>query len=430
MSGRDSAAGFAPGDVPPADVTLHRGALLLVGAVALGACSEPLPEWSPAELRTLASLTSSGAAQDSGALAPSPANPYSDDGTAARLGRALFFDEHLGQGAVSCATCHVPERSFSDGRVVALGVDGGLRNTPTLLGAAALRFFGWEGGADSLWAQNLLALEAPSEHAATAESVLSRVQSAHSEAYESVFDEPPGDAERVLVHVAQALEAYVRTLRVGPAPFDEYVAALLAGDPRGGGHLPPPALRGLAGFLREGCVDCHHGPWLTDGEFHNLGLPSNVGTFDRDPGRQRGVQRAKASPHRCRECPETDYLNAGFEDFAGAFKTPTLRNVQRTAPYMHTGQFRTLEEVVEFYRKLPGAAAIGRRDPQLRPLPRSVATRDLTSFLRTLTAPLQEVDVPPRTRPETNVASSSGAPARSERIRPGTSGAAHAPSRP
>jgi cytochrome c peroxidase len=385
----------------------------VIVAVALGACSEPEPQWSAAERKTLASLTQFGAP------VPSPGNPYADEAEAALFGRSLFFDDRLGEGGVSCATCHVPERSYTDGRPVALGISAGLRNTPTLLGAAWLRYFGWEGAADSVWAQALLALEAPSEHAASEEGVLRRVQSAHRATYERVFGEPPQDAKRVWVRVAQAIEAYVRTLRVGPAPFDQYVGAVLAGDASGGGHLSPPAVRGLAAFLRQGCVDCHHGPWLSDGEFHNLGLPPSAGTFDQDPGRQRGVERVRSSPHRCKKCPETEYLDANFAGFVGAFKTPTLRNVARTAPFMHTGQFRTLEEVIEFYRKLPGTAPIGERDPRLRPLARSVSTRELVAFLRALTGPeWEQISAETRARP-----------ARSEQSRSGTSGATPEPSR-
>lgn len=345
----------------------------------LAACTADPPRWSVAELALLRSLSGAGEAP------ASPGNEHADDPRAAALGRAVFFDAGFSaNGRVACATCHDPARSYTDGRSVALGVGRGRRNTPTLLGVAWLPFLGWDGHTDSVWSQTLEALASPVEHGTTPERVAARIAAEYSGEYRAVFSRDPRDPEQVFSDVGKALDAYLRTLHIEPAPFDRYVSALVAGDPEGGGHLSPGAQRGLAAFLRSGCVSCHHGPWLTDGEFHNLGLPPSIGISDVDPGRARGARRLARSPRRCRSCAKTRYLDLDFADFRGAFKTPTLRNLEQTGPYMHTGQLDSLEAVVEFYRVLPGAPRVGRRDPQLRPLDAGVSTRDLAAFLRSL----------------------------------------------
>jgi cytochrome c peroxidase len=236
----------------------------------------------------------------------------------------------------------------------------------------------------------------------TPPDVAARIETHHLDDYVAAFGPWPSDAspdrdEHIFVNVGKALEAYVRRLLPGPSAFDAYVEALLVGDPTGGGHLSPAAERGLRDFLRGGCVSCHHGPLFTDGEFHNLGLAPSIGVSDSHPGRRHGATEAKASRYRCgsrfsdaHACGELRFLDPDFDDFIGAFKTPTLRNVAQTAPYMHTGQLPSLEAVIEHYKTLPGSPAVGRRDPQLQPLGRSISTHDLAAFLRTLTGELPD----------------------------------------
>ena len=361
------------------------------------ACSDTRPNWSADELEIIVSLSPVGTPP------PSPGNRFADDERAAELGRRLFFDTGLSRtNAVSCATCHRPQSYFTDGRPVAFGISEGTRNTPSLLGAAWFTHGGWDGHTDSLWAQSLSALASPAEHDISPREVRAHVESHHRDMYVSVFGAWPSertamDDQQVFVNVGKALEAYVRHLLPGPAPFDEYVDALRAGDPSGGGHLSLAARRGLREFLQSGCVSCHHGPLFTDDAFHNLGLPPSIGTSDLHPGRSHGARELHGSPYRCgtrfsdaTRCDELRFLDPTFSDFEGAFKTPSLRNVAQTGPYMHTGQFESLEAVIEHYRHLPGAARVGRRDPQLRPLGRSISTHDLAAFLRTLTGSLPE----------------------------------------
>jgi cytochrome c peroxidase len=202
--------------------------------------------------------------------------------------------------------------------------------------------------------------------------------------------------DRAFSNAGKALEAYQRMLWPGQAPFDRYVEALRQGDATGGGHLSAEARRGLRLFLGPGrCVSCHHGPLLSDGQFHNLGLPAADALAPPDEGRARGAREVKADPFRCGgpysavdTCDELRFLNPAFEDFLGAFRTPSLRNVARTAPYMHAGQLRSLEEVVAFYRSLPGQPALGHRDALLTQIPRALPTRPLVALLESLTGPL------------------------------------------
>ncbi len=381
---------------------MRAAAALAVALATLWACarSEPAPgdpgaSWSEAERALILSLSPLPPPP------PSPTNPFADDPRAAALGHRLFFDPALSRsGAVSCATCHDPARAFTDGRPRAVGEGHHPRNTPTLLGAPWLPFLTADGARDSLWAQALGPLEGAAEHGLDRRRVLEVVQARHRLAWEAAFGpwpalDEPAAVDGAFVRVGQALEAYQRRLTLAPAPFDRFVAAVRAGDPTGGGHLDPAARRGLRAFLGEGrCVTCHHGPWLTDGAFHNLGLPAVLGLPTADPGRAAGVHAVLADPFRCggphaasAACDELRYLATDLPELLGAFKTPTLRNVADTAPYMHTGQLATLEDVVHFYRTLPGPPSVGRRSPLLAPLPRGVRASDLLALLSALSSP-------------------------------------------
>lgn len=359
---------------------------------------------------------------------PDPTNRFADDPAAAALGQALFFDEGLSPVGVSCATCHDPSLHFTDGKVLSEGAGTATRHTPSIVGSQWGQWFFWDGRADSLWAQALGPLENPLEMAGDRVSVVQHVLRRHGDAYAAAFGPPPdlglpeqgagggpfrarpgADApdldaawralddetrmavDRVFAQVGKAIAAYERLLVPGEAPFDRYVDALLAGDADGGGHLDDGQVRGLELFLRRGnCVDCHSGPMFTDRAFHNLGLPEKQGY---DQGRTRGAMLVQASPFNCRgphsdaeDCPELRYLNPTFPDFVSAFKTPSLRNVLQTAPYMHHGGFATIADVLEFYSELPGEPLAGHRELTLKPLRLTPGERaDLTQFLGALT---------------------------------------------
>ena len=351
----------------------------------------------------------------------SPGNAFADEPAAARLGQALFFDKGLSSnGEVSCATCHQPKKHFTDGLKTAMGVGRDDRCTPTVIGAQ--HTFGGSGmvGADSQWAQALGPLESPIEHNLSRLAVYRRVKAAHVVRYTEAFgalpesevlagapmnasprsDEvgqrawaqlPAGErrvVEQVFVHVGKALEAYQRQLKPGETPVDRYVAALNAGDRLGGGALSPSAVRGMSLFVGKAkCSMCHSGPLLTDHSFHNLGLPSQLATapcaterrVQTETGEQiewntsgcglrSGARTGAAvltSEFRCGGAPAirpsagSQASQPDFADFVGAF-TPSLRDVEKTAPYMHTGEFDTLEEVLSC-NTMPGTVRMGHR---------------------------------------------------------------------
>ncbi len=367
-------------------------------------------------------------------LLPDPSNAFADDERAARLGLQLFFDKRLsGNGQVACANCHEPHKYLTDGHALAAGMGQTERNSPTLLGAQWLPFLFFDGRKDSQWSQALGPLENPLEHGTDRTAVFRVILGHYRPAYESIFGAIPAvlltnllpeharpvhlsskdplqvawdglavsqqaGINRVFANVGKALAAYERKLRPQPAPLDHFVAALKAGDINGGGHLPPAALRGARLFVGQAqCISCHNGPLLTDKTFHNVGLPPTPGVDPADPGRGRGASTVLGDEFRCglpysdtTTCEELRFLNPKFADFAGAYKTPTLRNVAMTAPYMHSGQFKTLEQVLQFYKTLPGQASVGHRELVLRLVDPDIPTADLVAFLQALTGPLPD----------------------------------------
>ncbi len=402
----------------------------LLGVAGVGCRTSDGP-WTPAELRILASLALVNK------LPASPGNRWADEPNAAKLGQALFFDKALSSnGKVACATCHEPQKYFTDGRRQAQGVGATKRNAPTVIGAGWFPFLFLDGRKDSAWSQALGPVEAANEHGLDRLALAHALYDRYRQPYEQLFGPMPNLADlqrfpphampvdldrqhplqvawaamqpadqdavnRVFAHFGKAIEAYERHLQPQPAPFDRYVQAVVAGDAAGGGHLSESARRGLRAFIgTAGCVNCHNGPLFSDRTFHNLGLPG--GDDDQgqpltgvDGGRTLGAGQVKHDPFRCgeaysdaKQCDELRFLDPRFADFVGAFKTPSLRNVAMTAPYFHAGQAATLRDVVDFYRTLPGKAQLGHRELTLRPLPGSVDAEDLVAFLTSLTGPL------------------------------------------
>ena len=391
--------------------------------------SEPSPDapWSKVELGLIYSLSP---------LPPlplSPGNRVADDARAAQLGRQLFFDKRLSaNGKVACASCHQPQRYFSDGLALSQGLAATDRHAPTLVGVAWQTYLFHDGRKDSLWSQALGPLENDNEHGFDRAALAHLIGDQYRSSYETIFgDMPqlpdtarfpqharpmafaarhahtaawagmsPADREAintVAANAGKALEAFERTLVPQAAPFDRYVSDLKAR------HTEPPisadfsraARRGLRAFIGKAqCVNCHNGPLFSDREFHNIGLPAVGGRSGVDVGRSLGAQQVKADEFRCgtvysdaKNCPELAFLNPKFADFLGAFRTPTLRNVAKTPPYMHDGQMATLSDVLNFYRTLPGQAQVGHRELILQLLDPSVQTDDLLAFLQTLTGP-------------------------------------------
>ena len=372
-------------------------------------------------------------------LAQDPTNRVADNLEAALLGKALFFDTRLSpDGRFSCATCHHPERAFTDG--VALPEARGLipRNSPTLLNVGRRRWLFWDGRSDSLWSQFRHPLENPLEmdgdrlalaHLITADVELRQRYETIFGALPDMSDEArfpaharPGqdfDDERVLAwgemneadkatinhllaNTGKAVAAYQRKLETGDSAFDRYVRALLSGDKSGGGHLKQAAQRGVELFLGKGkCTLCHMGPELSDEEFHHLAVPPLNEELAADIGRYRGAKLVKSdlfnassvySDQRTGEAADFVTLLKADADQFGELRTPSLRNVAETAPYMHQGQFASLEEVVRFYSTLEGAQRSGHhQELTLTPANFTEAEeRDLVEFLASLSAPLAD----------------------------------------
>jgi len=410
----------------------HAGALVLA---LLCACGGDAPRgdapagkaWSDSERSVLASLRLSGRP----APPPDPGSAVGDDPDAAALGAALFRDRALSaNGEISCQTCHDPARAFSDGRAVSVGLAPLRRNAPSLLDVGYQRWLFWDGRADSLWSQALVPLEQPEEMGASRTAIVWRVarDARLAQLYRAAFGElpvldttrvpqragPRGDAAtraawlalperdrteitRAFANVGKALAAHQRTLRSAPGRFDAYVDAVLAGRTREAARqLDAREIAGLAVFLsgRSGCLACHHGPSFTDGQFHNIGT-GELGMANEDPGRAEGLQLVHRSEFSCasawaqppvRDCAgrETGFGTGEVPALRrGAFRTPGLRNLSATAPYLHDGRYTTLEEVLEYYRHPADKAKVGHE------LPRALALSDgeladLARFLRTL----------------------------------------------
>lgn len=242
----------------------------------------------------------------------------------AALGKLLFFDPRLSGGNdMSCATCHEPKKAFGDGLAKAKGHEGKTlgRNAPSLLNVGFYPSFFWDGREKSLEAQALMPITAADEmhqDLHELEKELSAVPE-YLTRFQDVFDAPPSRE-----NIALALAAFERTLVSGPSPLDKF----LRGDKQA---LSPLAEEGLRLFTGEaGCIRCHNGPLLSDGKAYRLG----VGFGDKGLG---GV--------------------TSKEDDNYKFRTPSLRNVAQTGPYMHDGSLKTLDEVVAFYYR--GVPAIG-----------------------------------------------------------------------
>lgn len=366
-------------------------------------------------------------------------NAVVDDERAAHLGQFLFFDERLSaNGKVSCASCHEPDHGFALEATLGHGIAGTPRHPPSLLNAAFHHWYNWDGSKDSLWSQAIGPLESPVEMGFT-RAGLAHLVYADAElrsAYEAIFDEMPDLSDtarfpnearpvpdepehphnqawqamapedrqavnRVTTNVLKAIAAYQTKLVRVDAPFDTFVEGIEEGDEAKLAALSESQKRGLDLFLGKGnCVQCHTGPNFSDGTFHNLGLGPRD-WLDEDEGRWEGVTAVSNGEFNAtglysdktdgKRAQWIEFLTRTSEDH-GQFKTPSLRNVALTAPYMHGGHFETLEEVVRFYSTLDERVQLGHREEMLVPLgltDQEIA--DIVAFLESLTgAPLPE----------------------------------------
>jgi cytochrome c peroxidase len=333
-----------------------------------------------------------------------PTNAVYESESAARLGQALFFDERLSAtGEVSCATCHDPAQSWADGKQVGEGIAKVVRNTPALWNVAYNRWFFWDGRRDSLWSQAITPLEDPREHGTSRLAVAHLIHDDpdYRRAYLDVFGAVPeltdgerfppegrpisGDKDhpqnvawrsmsfqdrdtinRVFANVGKAIAAFQRQIVSRNSPFDVFVRGVRSGNALEQRSLSDAGRRGAKLFLGKArCHLCHTGPNFTDLEFHHDRVPPVESGNEQDLGRYSGIAQVENDPFngigRYSDDPtgeaeaKVGYLLRNSHNLM-EFKTPTLRNVATTAPYMHAGQFATLTDVIEFYSTLEMAA--------------------------------------------------------------------------
>jgi cytochrome c peroxidase len=366
-----------------------------------------------------------------------PSNAVEGVPAAAALGKRLFAEVRFSRNqAVSCASCHAPERQFQDGLPVGQGVGTGSRRTMPIAGAAHSPWFFWDGRKDSLWSQALGPLEDAVEHGSNRTRIAKVLRAHHKAEYEAVFGPMPDLAEfpddaspqgneaeraawqkleperrnevnRVFANLGKAVAAYERTLGPGESRFDRYARAVMARDPVGQQALSPQEIHGLRLFLGKGqCATCHNGPLLTDQHFHNTGVPPRHPALP-DRGRAAATAKVQHDEFNClglfsdappQACQELRFMASDDPALEGAFKTPSLRNVALRAPYMHAGQFANLEDAVAHYAKSPPAAVghselahegAGHGERQRIRLSEA-EVRDLAAFLQTLSGAVVE----------------------------------------
>lgn len=413
----------------------------------------------------------------------------------ADLGRKLFHDPRFSQdGGRACATCHIPDQAFSDGRHLAIGPTSGtngLMNTPTIANVYLGVWFNWNGRSDSLTSQALEAAEDPLQLGASRTHVVRALLAGYRKEYEDIFGpvssvlttdvlaqdgSPAGPMlglsvdlaarslatlgsydqlrdvllsaqtarrapamelsqrafieaapppiswiasyealpaatrtamDDVFVRFGVAIAAYERGLAAVDSPFDQFARRLRDGaspkDALGAG-FGAAELTGLRFFVGAGeCVLCHSGAAFSDQQFHNIGLPAIPGGAI-DVGRASGALQAQVDPFRCgaaalpqdasditESCRELRYLDTESPTMIGAYKTPSLRNVTATAPYMHDGRFASLNDVLDHYDVNDRRPAVGTTEGTLKALHFTDEERAaITAFLAALAAPIKD----------------------------------------
>ncbi|HUB06753.1 MAG TPA: cytochrome c peroxidase [Myxococcales bacterium] len=328
-------------------------ALLALALVPIAACARP-PAWKATPWTVAPPLG-----------LPAVPVPADDPMTVEKvaLGRMLYYDRRVAtQVRSSCEDCHPADHGYA-GRDPTMGFH---RNSPTMWNRAYGDFEFWDGSAgrslEQLVGGVLRFVNADAKE--PVEARLARVPG-YRRAFEQAFGREPDETA-----VVQAIASFCRTLLAGNAPYDRFEA----GDH---GAMNPEAQRGLALFRgRAGCASCHAGPNFTDEQFHDIGIGQ------ADPQKRFYPAGLRGKP----DFPELGRFNVShrLED-RGAFKTPTLRELVNTGPYMHDGSFGTLEQVVDYYDR--GGLRVLGMDPRIHPLDLSAQDEsDLVAFLRSLTA--------------------------------------------
>ena len=419
--------------------------ILVAYAITSGLCAAPSAgaktayEFTEADKRFLSRFALSKLP----ALPPALSNRVADRIDAAKLGRALFYDVRLSaSGKIACSTCHQPQRYFTDGRPRAQGLGITRRSAPSIIGAAYSPWQFWDGRRDSLWSQALEPIEHVDEQGISRVEVAQMIASHYRSDYEAVFEasidadairalptpaspvgnevaqanwaripaKAQGVVNGIFANTGKAIMAYERRLTLTPSRFDRFLAALEAPDAtpeRLSALFSEDEVKGMRLFMGRGnCASCHNGPLLTNHEFHNVGAPEpNPEAVDL--GRHAAIPLLLRDEFTClsefsdaenEACEELRFLKKQGPELVGAYKTPTLRNVAMTAPYMQSGQLRTLEDVVTHYNR-PRPPFFDPKQHPSRPhfdvLPLQLSEdeqRQLVMFLKTLTSPIPTND--------------------------------------
>jgi cytochrome c peroxidase len=377
--------------------------VIVLAVAACGQWSSSPVQWTEAEVDVLRSLWLKSLPD----LPPDPSNAVADNPVAAEFGRQLFFEARLSaNGGISCATCHQAERRFTDGLQKAQAIGTTARHTPSIVGTAYSPWQFWDGRRDSQWAQALAPLEDPNEHATDRAAVVGLVAEVaeYRAAYESLFgalpDLPGSDPillNTAFANIGKSIAAFERTLMPTASRFDVYVEAVVDADADRQFELfNDDEIWGLRLFIGEAnCTQCHNGPLFTNHEFHNTGVISFPGDVP-DTARIAGIAEVLMSEFNCRSaysddpthrCAELEFARTGV-DLIGAFKTPSLRNIENTGPFMHKGQLATIRDVLKHYNEAPDAM-IGHNEA--KPLGLSDRELDqLEAFLATLAASVSQ----------------------------------------
>jgi cytochrome c peroxidase len=406
----------------------------LTAMTTLGLLSSSLSQslWTKAEIDLLGSMSLSKL----GAMPKDPSNFVADNPKAAELGQKLFFDKRLSSdGSVACVTCHSSEKYFSDDQALSEGIGMTNRKAPSVVGTGFYKWFFWDGRADSQWSQALGPLESAVEHGGDRSQYVRVVFEHYKSEFEALFGQMPdmndtarfpshaGPVEnrnanaawqlmypvdrqavtRAFVNIGKSIAAYERKLNPGHSRFDTFVETLLhpENDPDASTSLGDNEVAGLRLFIgKAGCVSCHNGPLLTDTQFHNTGVPT-AQDLKLDLGRGSGLQKLATNEFSClseysdAKTAECNTLNASTDvydtssevkNMNGAFKTPSLRGSSLHAPFMHAGQFRNLQQVLDHYSNAPGSPT-GQSEVKALNLS-SLEKQQLIAFLKSLEAPI------------------------------------------
>lgn len=282
------------------------------------------------------------------------------------LGKTLFFDERLSSSnRISCASCHKPELSWTDGRPRSIGHDGAMnkRNSPSIQNVWFYHQLFWDGRSHSLEDQAFAPINSESEMSSDMPRTTGKLR--RIKGYEPLFDSAFGDHHIAPENITEALAIFQRTIISNKSSFDHF----MEGDRNA---LSDAQLRGLNLFRTKArCINCHNGPMFSDNDFHNTGL-ANFGKANEDMGR---------------------FLKTKNDNDKGKFKTPSLRDVARTGPWMHNGSFTSLEAVLQHYNDISPGAEMA--DKLLQPLHLSTQEKqDIIAFLQSISAEPVKMSLP------------------------------------